>query len=133
METFLWLISHFSCRIAVVLLSIPDALWLYGLYNSGELKSYVNAHLPLIILVSAITLLSSLTMAVIGGKAGYEYVDMERSRRWIYSSTAFSRGDSTFMNILYWACKFALLPIILVLLAFFVLVIIDFLSYCQTT
>lgn len=133
MERFLWLISHFSCRIAIVLLCIPDGLWLYGLYYSGELKSYVNANLPLIITISVITLLASITMAVIGGKAGYEYVDMERSRRWMYSSTAFSRGDSTFMNVLYWACKFALLPIILVLLAFFVQVIIDFVSYCQTT
>lgn len=132
MEKFLWLISHFSCRVAVVLLSIPDLLWLSGLYNSGELKYFINTHMPLIITISVITLLSSIVMAIIGGKAGYEYVDMERSRRWQYRSTAFSRGDSTFMNVLYWACKFALLPIILVLLAFFIHGIIDFVSYCQT-
>ena len=133
MKKFLWLISHFSCRVAVVLLSTSDLLLLCCLYNSCEIKSYVNAHFPLIITISVITLLASITMAIIGGKAGYEYVDMERSRRWLYGSTAFSRGDSTFMNALYWACKFALLPIILVLLAFFVQVIIDFVSYCQTT
>lgn len=133
MEKFIWLISHFSCRIAVVLLSIPDLLWIYLLYKSEELQPYVNSHFPLIVTISAITLLSSITMAIIGGKAGYEYVYMERSSRWLYRSTAFSRGDSTFMNVLYWACKFALLPIILVLLTIFAYGIVDFVSYLQTT
>lgn len=130
MDGFLWLISHFSCRLTVVLLSIPDLLWLYGLYNTGKLRPYVSAHIPLLITISIIMLLLSITFAIIGGKAGYEYVDMERSRRWLYRSTAFSRGDNTFMNVLYWACKFALFPIIIALLAILIYIIIDFAHYC---
>ena len=117
METFLWLISHFSCRLAVVLLGMLDAIMFYALHEHSELKSYVNAHLSMIITISAITLLTSIVLAFIGGKAGYEYVYMERSRHWTYRSTSFSRGDNTFKNVLYWAGKFALLPIIVLLLA----------------
>lgn len=132
MDGFLWLISHFSCRLTVVLLSIPDLLWIYGLYNTGKLRPYVNAHIPLLVTIGITTIILSIFFAILGGKAGYEYVNMERSRRWLYRSTAFSRGDKTFMNVMYWACKFALFPIILVLLAIFIYIIVNFISYCQT-
>ncbi len=130
MDTFLWLISHFSCRITVVLLSVLDFLGLSWLHQSGGLKALVKTHIPLIITIGIIMLLFSITFAVIGGKAGYEYVDMERSRRWLYRSTAFSRGDNTFMNVLYWACKFALIPIIIALLALLIYIIVDLVHYC---
>lgn len=130
MDGFLWLISHFSCRIAVVLLSVLDFLGLGWLYQSSVLKTYVNTHIPLLVTIGITTIILSIIFAILGGKAGYEYVNMERSRRWLYRSTAFSRGDNTFMNVLYWACKFALLPIILVLFIFFIFIIIKIISYC---
>ena len=130
MKTFIWLISHFSCRLAVLLLGIPDALWLYLLNEGGKLKPYIICHKPLLITVGVITLLSSTALAFIGGKAGYQYVDMERSGFWRYRSSAFTRGDNTFRNTLYWIGKFALLPIILVLLAIFIQGMIGFVNYC---
>lgn len=129
MENFIWFISHFSCRIAIVLLGIPDALWLFALYDAGKLKPYIHTHYPMLIVICIITVISSIVLAIIGGKAGYKYVDMGRSRHWLYRSTAFSRCDNTLENVLYWSGKFALFPIVFVLLVFFIVNVILILKY----
>lgn len=129
MEKFLWLISHFPCRVAVIILGVPDVLWLLALYDAGKLKPYIDAHFSLLVLIGFITLLLSVVLAIIGGIVGYNYVEMGRSRFWLYRSTAFSRGDNTFENVVYWAGKFSLLPIIIVLLLFFIISIIAILKY----
>lgn len=128
MDTFLWIISHFSCRLLVILLGIPDTICVLILHDEGKLVPYINTHIPLLVTLGTITLISSITLAVIGGRAGYDYVEMGRSRFWHYRNTSYSRGDSTFKNVLYWAGKMAMLPIVLVLLIILIVNIIMFLK-----
>lgn len=115
MDTFLWLISHFSARIAVCVLGVLDAFGLFFFYDKGRLMPFVKDNIPLLLSLTSVTILVSLIFAYWGGKAGYDYKYMGRSRRWEYINTDFSRMDNTFMNIMYWACKFALFPVIIVL------------------
>lgn len=131
MERFLWFISHFSARILVVVLLIPTIIWFLILNESEVLVPYIASHRILLISVSSIILIISLFFGFLGGKVGYKYVNMGRSRRWQYTSTTFSRNDNTFMNILYWGGKFALIPIIIVLLILAIIATVNIITLTQ--
>lgn len=128
MEKFLWLISHFSCRVATLLIGFIDALWLCMKYENGNLLAYIHKHIPLLISIGAVILILSISMAIIGGKAGYNYAEMGRSKSWNYRNTSFARGDNTFINVMYWAGKFFLLPVIAALFVLLVFASVDIIN-----
>ena len=120
----MWFISHFSARIIVCILGVIDAFGMFVFYCEGSLIPYVKSHIPLLISIVCVTILISLLLSFLGGKAGYDYRDMGRSRRWEYVHTDFSRGDNTFLNVIYWACKFALFPVIAMLVILLIIEVI---------
>ena len=58
-------------------------------------------------------LIMSVGMAIWGGRLGYKYVEMTRSRRWHFRATTYNKFDSEFSNTMYWACKLAGIPILI--------------------
>lgn len=98
-----------------MLLCFGIGLLFYSLPNNVILDS-INSHKALLITLAIITVAIAIPLGVIGGKAGYKYVEMGRSRHWNYRSTAYSRSDDRFRNTLYWAVEFALYPINLYLI-----------------
>lgn len=110
MERFMWIASHFSSKVLFMLLCFGIGLLFYSLPNNVILDS-INSHKALLITLAIITVAIAIPLGVIGGKAGYKYVEMGRSRHWNYRSTAYSRSDDRFRNTLYWAVEFALYPV----------------------
>lgn len=131
MDKFLWLISHFSARVAVCVLSVPIIVWALLLNDAGKLMPLIESNLYILCSVIVVMFATSIISAYIGGKAGYKYVEMGRSRKWEYRNTPFSRGDNLFRNVLYWACKFALLPIIVILLPIAIFALIKLICLIQ--
>lgn len=116
MNNLLWIFSHIPVRIIIIILSIFDYSLLVHLEKKGVLIPFYASHRILLITIIVVTLASSIYLAIIGGKAGQKYVEMGRSRHWHYRSTDLTKKDNTFRNILYWACKFAALPLMFILL-----------------
>ncbi len=106
----MWIASHFSSKVLFMLLCFGIGLLFYSLPNNVILDS-INSHKALLITLAIITVAIAIPLGVIGGKAGYKYVEMGRSRHWNYRSTAYSRSDDRFRNTLYWAVEFALYPV----------------------
>lgn len=116
MERFLWIISYFPVRINLFLFAVADYLILKPLYQRGVLMEFWNAKKYIIIVCICAILTMSISMAIWGGKLGYKYVEMTRSRRWHYRATTYNKFDSEFSNTMYWAGKMAGFPILLGLL-----------------
>ena len=72
-----------------------------------------NAKKYIIIVCICAILTMSISMAIWGGKLGYKYVEMTRSRRWHYRATTYNKFDSEFSNTMYWAGKLAGIPILI--------------------
>ena len=115
MERFLWIASHFSARFLFILLCIGIGFLIYVLPNE-IVFDMIKSHKTLWIILGIIALAIAVPLGVIGGKAGYEHVEMGRSRHWNYRSTEYSRSDDRLRNTLYWAIEFALYPVNIVLI-----------------
>jgi hypothetical protein len=109
MERFLWIASHFSARFLFILLCVGIGFLIYVLPND-IVFDVIKSHKTLWVTLGIITLVFAIPLGIIGGKAGYKYVEMGRSRHWKYRSTAYSRSDDRLRNTLYWAIEFALYP-----------------------
>lgn len=116
MERFLWIASHFSARVLFILLCFGIGFIFYAFPNDAVLDIFKN-HKALWIALGIITIACAIPLGVIGGKAGYKYAEMGRSRHWNYRSTAYSRKDDTLRNTFYWAIEFALYPVDVFLIA----------------
>lgn len=113
MERTLWILSKFSFRITVVLLGLVDFYAYSCMYETGEITTLIARYKWLLLLLCIIVLISCIVCSIYGGKLGYKYVEMGRSRRWHYKATEYEQKDSRLRNTLYWAGKFALIPIII--------------------
>lgn len=120
MERFLWLLTYIPARVLVFLLAIGD-FFAYAImdleYHIGE---WVIKHTTYVYVIITLIVICSIILAIIGGRLGYQYVELQRSRHWHYRATSYEGHSDRLNNTLYWAGKFFLIPIILVMLVFFI-------------
>ena len=124
MERTLWILSHFSSRLAVLVLGFCDYYIYQFLHKNGVIDYLLENHKILIIIVVILVILACILSGIRGGLLGYKYVEMGRSRRWHYRANEYQRKDDHLNNTLYWAGKFACFPLIVVLFIFFILGIV---------
>ena len=128
MERFLWILTYVPARILVICLAVGD-FFAYALmdpeYHIGD---WLATHATLVCVIIAILLICSIVLAVIGGKLGYKYVELQRSRHWHYRATPNAGRSNKLDNTLYWAGKFSLFPLILVMSVFFMIGCVYFLK-----
>lgn len=110
MERFLWIASHFSARLLFFILA-AGIVFLSAQLPYEFVVTFIKSHQVTLVATATVTAIFSVILAVIGGKAGYEHVEMGRSRQWHYRNTAYSKSDNHFSNTIYWAIEFALYPI----------------------
>ena len=106
MERLLWILTYVPARILV---------FIWG-----------KEHTAIMLIVAICIVLISVSFAIIGGKLGYKYVELQRSRQWHYRNTPYAGRSNKFENTLYWAGKFAFLPIIIMMSIFLICGIICF-------
>jgi hypothetical protein len=126
MERLLWILTYVPARILVFILAIGD-FFAYGILDSSyKISIWGKEHTTIMLIVAICIVLISVSFAIIGGKLGYKYVELQRSRQWHYRNTPYAGYSNKFENTLYWAGKFALLPIIIMMSIFLMCGIICF-------
>lgn len=128
MERTIWLLSYIPARALVIILGVCDYVVCKLFYQAGILTKLFAQYKYIFILLGVIVLISCIACAVKGGKIGYNYVEMGRSRRWHYRANEYQRKDDHLSNTIYWAGKFACFPIIIVLLIILIIGIIYFVN-----
>jgi ABC-type transport system involved in multi-copper enzyme maturation permease subunit len=99
----------------------------YGILESSyKISIWVSEHTTIMFILTSCIALISIVFAIIGGKLGYKYVELQRSRLWHYRNTPYAGYSNKFENTLYWAGKFALFPIIIVMFIFLIYGIVCF-------
>ena len=119
MERFIWLLTFVPARLLLVVIGTIDFYLYSSLCDKGLLENTILCCLEHNKRIIIITLIISTICAIVGAVLGYKYVEMGRSRRWHYHATKYDDYNNQLHNTLYWAGKFALLPIILLLLIIF--------------
>lgn len=126
MERLLWILTYVPARILVFILAIGD-FFAYGILDSSyKISIWGKEHTTIMLIVAICIVLISVSFTIIGGKLGYKYVELQRSRQWHYRNTPYAGRSNKFENTLYWAGKFALLPIIIMMSIFLICGIICF-------
>lgn len=116
MEHLIWLLTFIPSRILLPILVVADYLLLLMLEGEGILANTVLYNTNFLAITITIFIFASIVFAIIGGVVGYKYVEMGRSRRWHYRANKFDDYNGKLVSILYWACKFACIPIIWILI-----------------
>lgn len=120
MERLIWLLTFIPSRILLPILVVADFLLLVMLEEEGILVNTVLCNTNFLAITITFFIFASIAFAVIGGVVGYKYVEMGRSRRWHYRANKFDDYNGKLVSILYWACKFACIPIIWILIVFLI-------------
>ncbi len=121
MERFLWLLTYFPARASVLCLAFGDFFALSLIESEYDLANWVTNHTLLFYVIIAMTIICSIAFAIVGGKLGYKYVELQRSRHWHYRATSYAARSNRLHNTFYWAGKFALIPIAWVMFVFFLI------------
>lgn len=123
MERILWLLSKVSFKVIVLLLAIADYYACDLFFTAKTLDTLIIQHKWLLIILGCILIVAIAFCGVKGGILGYKYVEMGRSRRWHYRSNEYEQKDDRLRSTLYWAGKFACIPIIIAQICFLAFVI----------
>ncbi len=114
MEKLIWLLTFFHARVLFVSISIVNAVLLADLHQKGILQESILSNSYFALIVGTISVVVCIVSAIVGGKIGYNYVEMFRSKFWHYHSTKYSDINSKARNVIYWACKFACITLIFI-------------------
>ena len=117
MERIVWLLTFIPARVILILLVCFD-FYILDSVDEELIKNSIWSNQDFLITLAAIVCAAMLCCAIVGGKIGYKYVEMGRSRRWHYRATKYDDYNDQLHNALYWAGKFACFPVIVALIVF---------------
>lgn len=113
MERLIWLLTYIPASMLLIVTGGIDIYLLTILQKKGVLENSIFNNTTFLVAVAIIVLVAVLIFAVIGGKIGFKYVEMRRSRRWHYRANKYDDYNDQLRNTLIWAAKFACFPIII--------------------
>ena len=116
MEKIIWLLTFFPARISVGVLSITNMMLFSSLQERGILQKSLLGNTVFEYVFGGIVSTCCIVFAILGGKIGCDYIEMFRSRSWHYHKSRFNDYNEKAKNIIYWAGKFACIPIVIALL-----------------
>ena len=124
MEKLIWLLSFIPARIVLAIISLINVILFENIYQRGILQGSLFSNSTFILIAVSISTIACIVSAIVGGKIGYNYVEMFRSKHWHYHSTRFYDISTKVKNMIYWAGKFACISLILIesLLLLFVII-----------
>lgn len=112
MERFIWLLTFVPASMLMVITGGIDLYLLMLLQEKGILENSILNNTTFLATISSIVLILVVVSAIIGGKIGFKYVEMGRSRRWHYHANKYDDYNDQLRNTLLWAGKFACFPVI---------------------
>lgn len=118
MERIIWLLTYIPASMLLVVTGGIDIYLLTLLQEKGILEQTIISNTTFLAAIAVIVLIAAIIFAVIGGKIGFKYVEMGRSRRWHYRANKYDDYNDQLRNTLMWAAKFACFPIIIGLVFF---------------
>ena len=113
MERIIWLLTYVHASMLLVIFGGIDFYLLTILQEKGVLESSILSNTSFLTTIATIVLILAIVFAILGGRIGYKYVEMGRSRRWHYRANKYDDYNDQLRNTLHWAGKFACFPIIL--------------------
>ena len=118
MERILWLLTYVHASLLLVITGGIDFYLLTILQEKGILEISILSNTSFLVTIAIIVLFLVLIFAIIGGRIGFKYVEMGRSRRWHYRANKYDDYNDQLRNTLMWAAKFACFPVIIGLVFF---------------
>ena len=113
MERILWLLAYIHASMLLVVTGGIDFYFFTILQERGKLEHTILCNSTFLTATVIVILTLAIVFAIIGGKIGFKYVEMGRSRRWQYCANKYDDYNDQLRNTLHWAGKFACFPIIL--------------------
>ena len=112
MERIIWLLTFVPASMLLVVTGGIDFYLLTVMQEKGILENSILGNTSFLVSVAVIVLVAAIVFAVIGGRIGFKYVEMGRSRRWHYRANKYDDYNDQLRNTFIWAGKFACFPII---------------------
>lgn len=112
MERIIWLLTFVPATMLLVITGGIDFYLLTVLQEKGLLENSILSNSSFLVTIAIIVLVAAIVFAVIGGRIGFKYVEMGRSRRWHYRANKYDDYNDQLRNTFIWAGKFACFPII---------------------
>ncbi len=112
MERIIWLLTFVPASMLLVITGGIDFYLLTVLQEKGLLENSILSNHSFLVTVAIIVLVAAIVFAIIGGRIGFKYVEMGRSRRWHYRANKYDDYNDQLRNTFIWAGKFACFPII---------------------
>lgn len=116
MERIIWLLTFVPASMLLVITGGIDFYLLTVLQEKGLLENSILNNHSFLVTVAIIVLVAAIVFAIIGGRIGFKYVEMGRSRRWHYRANKYDDYNDQLRNTLLWAGKFACFPIVAALI-----------------
>lgn len=113
MERIIWLLTYVPATMLLVATGGIDFYLLTILQEKGVLENSILSNTTFLTAIAIIVIILAIVFAIIGGRIGFKYVEMGRSRRWHYRANKYDDYNDELRNTLHWAGKFACFPIIL--------------------
>ena len=114
MERIIWLLTFVPASMLLVITGGIDFYLMTVMQEKGVLENSILNNNSFLVTIAIITFVTSIVFAIIGGRIGFKYVEMGRSRRWHYRANKFDDYNDQLRNTLHWAGKFACFPVIIV-------------------
>jgi hypothetical protein len=112
MERIIWLLTFVPASMLLVVTGGIDFYLLTVMQEKGILENSILGNTSFLVTIAVIVLIAAIVFAVIGGRIGFKYVEMGRSRRWHYRANKYDDYNDQLRNTFIWAGKFACFPII---------------------